>query len=288
MRAYVAAPEKLSRAMQRVACALERCAPDDVIIVQDPREADLTVLHVIGLEALEVFPKNKPFAAIQYCTGGGEDLSAWRPLWERAALVWSYYDLAAHMPSDARFYRAPMGIDPVFRQPSRPWPPGRDVTVLTSGYVNGKGQEAIEEPWRAAQALNGVATHLGPRPDGVSDDLRMSINYKLSDDGLRRLYHRCKYIASLRYVEGFEMPAVEGLACGARPIVFDRPDMRHWYENHALFVPECSGPPLIEHLRQAMSFEPRPVAPEERASVLARFDWRAIVGGFWSRVKEGL
>jgi glycosyltransferase involved in cell wall biosynthesis len=288
VKAYVKAPEQLSRAMYRVANALERYALDDVFIVQEPAEADLLVLHVIGREALELASKlGRRYAVIQYCTGGGADLAAWRPLWARAKLTWSYYDLAAHMPAGAEFYRAPMGLDPIFRQSILPWPPGRDVGVLTSGYVNGRGQESIEEPTRAAQALGLEAVHLGPRPDGVSDDLTMRCYYKLADTELRKLYHRCRWIAALRYVEGFEMPAAEGLACGARPIVFDRADMRDWYQDHAVFVPECSGEMLTARLKRIMSKPPRPVTPEERAVVLERFNWKTIIAGFWQRIKEG-
>jgi glycosyltransferase involved in cell wall biosynthesis len=77
------------------------------------------------------------------------------------------------------------------------------------------------------------------------------------------------------------MPVIEGLACGARPIVFDRPDMTHWYEGHAVFIPECSGPELVEVLTDLLKYNPTPVKETERAEILARFDWSTIVKRFW-------
>ncbi|HWI70162.1 MAG TPA: hypothetical protein VNS88_17650, partial [Nitrospiraceae bacterium] len=77
---------------------------------------------------------------------------------------------------------------------------------------------------------------------------------------------------------------LEGLMCGARPIVFDRPDMRQWYEGHAVFIPECSGPDLTQELIEVMSHEPDPVMSIEREIILERFSWKPIVRGFWEQV----
>ena len=287
MKVYVKCPSTLSRAMFRVANALERWAPDDLVLVEREDDADLLVLHVIGLEALG-YRTDQPCAVIQYCTGGGQDLSAWRPLWERARVVWSYYNLFPHLPTGARyvqhFYHAPLGIDTVFRTDFTPRP--RDITVLTSGYVNGHGQEAIEEPTLSAQRVNATSAHLGPIPTGLSPNVKVNSKYDLGDSQLASLYRRVKYVAGLRFVEGFELGVVEGLACGARPVVFDRSDNRHWFGDHALYVPECDGEELVARLAQILAEEPRPVSREERRLVLDQFNWRTLVTEFWARVKE--
>lgn len=273
--------------MNRVANALEQFKPEGVELVTSEAAADLLVLHVIGLEAIE-YRTHQRCAVIQYCVNSAtrEGSAPWHPLWSRANLVWSYYDLAGFMPAGANFYRAPMGLDPVFR---RPFSNGhRDVGVMTSGYVNGHGQEAIEEPIVAAHQRGLTQLHLGPIPEGLTPGVKLNYAYDIGDTELVSLYQRTKWVAAMRFVEGFEMPAIEGLACGARPIVFDRPDMHHWYDGHAIFVPECSGQALIDALTPIVGSDPNPVTSEERAAVLAKFNWRTIVGGFWSAVKESV
>lgn len=284
MRVYVKAPPKLSRAMYRVANALERYAPDGIHVVQTPEEADLLVHHVIGSEAIDYKP-TKPCAVLQYCVNSAtpEGSAPWRPLWSRARVVWSYYDLTTHMPSDACFYYAPLGIDPIFRAQVGNSP--RDIGLLTSGYVNGQGQEAIEEPILAARGHGLTTVHLGPLPTGlrILKDIDIT-GAGIPDTKLVGLYRRTQRVSGLRYVEGFELGCVEGLACGARPVVFDRPEMRAWFNGHAEFVPEDEH--LEEALARVFAVEPEPVSESERAAVLARFNWKSLVSEFWNLVKE--
>lgn len=285
MRVYVKAPTNMSRAMFRVANALERYAPAGVEIVQDQASADLSVHHVIGLDAVG-YRTSQPCAVIQYCVNSAtkEGSAPWHPLWARAKTVWSYYDLAPMMPDGATFYYAPMGLDPVFRGAARQAFKPRDFGVLTSGYVNGHGQEAIEEPIVAAELIGLSSVHLGPMPTGLTRNVTVNVLHDISDASLVRLYEQCKWVMGLRFVEGFEMPAIEGLACGARPVVFDRPEMRHWYGDHAVYVPECHGDLLIQHLWEVFSTPPVPVSADEHAAVLSAFNWRTITAGFWERV----
>lgn len=283
--------------MFRVANALTRYRPADVEIVEREADADLLVLHVIGLEAVDYRPHQR-CAVIQYCLNTTQpgDSEPWHPLWERAALVWSYYDLHRRtcFPFGRNFYHAPIGIDPVFRAPARE-ERLRDITILTSGYVNGRGQEAIQEPHVACQLVPGAtAMHLGPIPEGLTRPFKFNYRYDLGDSEVAALYHRCKWVAGLRFVEGFELGVVEGLACGARPIVFDRPDNRYWFEGHAVFVPEnyddrgFDSEELTYRLADIIGRDPAPVTAEERREVLARFHWPTILDGFWRAVKEGL
>lgn len=272
--------------MYRVANALEKYAPDDVTIVDREDEADMLVLHVIGLEAVN-YRRDKQVAVMQYCTGTGdrtkENMAPWFPLWDRACLVWSYYDLREFIPTN--FYHAPLGIEPLFRQQAAE-EVDRKYLVMTSGYVNGMPQEAIEEPTLAAQRLGKQAVHLGKIPVGLTQDLDMNLAHDITDVQLLDLYRKCEWVAGLRYVEGFELGVVEGLAQGARPVVFDRPDNRRWFGPHAFYVPECTGPELTEMLTALFAQASAPVSREERMAVLPQFSWKTLVTEFWHRVKE--
>ncbi len=280
-------PKTLSRAMHRVGNALRAHAPEWAEIVDDVGAADVEVMHVIGADAIPyAIRTDRKVAVIQYCfkTAGAEDRATWLPLWDKALTTWSYYDLG-DVP---RFYHAPLGIDPVFLQPGYS-PAVRDIT-LSSGYVSGRGAEAIEE-FALASARAGLRpVHLGPRPVGMSVYPKgwQSI-HDCDDRDLADTYRRARYVSGLRHVEGFELPVVEGLACGAIPICFDRPESRRWFNHLALFVPECDGAELVEALTEIMTGEWMLPSIHMRAAVARdRFDWATIARGFWARVQEGL
>ena len=279
-------PKTLSRAMHRVGAALRAHAPAWVEVVDDVTTADVEVLHVIGADAIPyALATDRKVAVIQYCfkTAGAEDTAVWWPLWEKALVTWSYYDL----PTVPRFYYAPLGIEPVFLEPGYS-PAVRDIT-LSSGYVSGPGSEAIEE-FALASARAGLRPlHLGPKPVGMSVFPRgwRSI-HDCTDADLADTYRQTLYVSGLRHVEGFELPVVEGLAGGAIPICFDRPETRRWFNGLALFVPECDGPELVDGLTQLMLSGARPPVHLRAAVAQTRFDWATIARGFWSRVQEGL
>lgn len=278
MKVHVTPPHTMSQAMFRVERALRAYAPSSLEFVDKISDAELVVQHVIGPDTLQA-TKPANYAVIQYCyqTAGGTE-PEWKAHWRSARAVWSYYDLPT-----SNLYRAPLGVDGsvFFPQVLK-----KDITVMTSGYVHGLGAEAIEEPALAARAVGGRAMHLGPQT--VQNMKRYPKGWLqvtgVTDEQLCVLYNHAGYVSGLRHVEGFELPALEGLACGRRPILFDRPEMRNWYNGHAVFVPECSGEELVERLTNIFLQDPTPVTDDERACVLDRFSWEAITRGFWKAV----
>jgi hypothetical protein len=273
-----------SRAMVRVADALVHYAPADVIFSRRPEDADVQILHAIGHDALATL-KAKEYVIIQYCmlaehVNGRNEVtrSSWADIWDGARFVWSYYDLQGRT-GQTPFYFAPLGVDEhTFRQINLL----RDC-VMTSGYVSGPGAEPIEEMSLAAEKLEMPIIHLGPHTvEGMKYYPKRRTAYlNIEDDTLCRLYNQTRWVSGMRYVEGFELPVLEGLACGARPIVFDRPDMRQWYNGHVVFVPETSGLELQQILQNVLQSKPFPVTMDERNTVLEKFNWRKIAVGFW-------
>jgi glycosyltransferase involved in cell wall biosynthesis len=278
-------PNTLSLAMHRVAGALKRYAPPEIRVVQRPEDADLQVMHVIGLDSMD--PLRAPrYAVIQYCLCTTGISKEWSPIWAEADLVWSYYDLVPHMDGVANFYQSPLGGDDAFMQdhPIRV----RDIGVVTSGYVTGPGAEAIEEVAIAASLVGLKTVHLGPIPTGMKQIPRgWKSVHRISDEVLASFYHRSLWVSGLRYVEGFELPAVEGLLCGARPILFDRKEMWRWYGEHGVFVPELHGTELVKLLVSLFENGPQEVSDEELAQARKTFNWEQIAEGFWQGVLAG-
>lgn len=268
-----------SRAMLRVTEALmKHGVPSDVSFVGRPVNADVQVLHVIGQDVLQ-YDWPREYVVIQYCyqTAGGS-LSQWQKFWSKARFVWSYYDLDV---VGAPFYQAPLGVDAIFQIQE-----GYRDSVLTTGYVSGPGAEPIEEMSCAAEDLGLRTLHVGP--DHIQGMKRYPKDFEsfldISDEFLVALYNRALWVSGMRYVEGFEMPVIEGLACGARPICFDRLDMRRWYDGHAVFIPETQGVELQGILKEVMQSPPQPVTNAEREGVIAQFSWPKIAHGFWQQM----
>jgi hypothetical protein len=275
-------PTSLSRAMHRVAAALREAVPSGVQIVEDVDRADIQVIHTIGMEGMPAaIARAKEYALIQYCwSSANGSAKQWAEVWAGARLVWSYYRL----PLAERFLHMPLGVDGTAFTLGNGL---RPIGAMTSGYVAGPGAEAIAEVAEAALLCGLSVVHIGPQKVAgmiLRKEKSWSAKSGLSDAQLADAYRHAQWVSGLRHIEGFELPVLEGLACGARPIVFDRADMRQWYDGLAEFVPECSGPSLVRELQGLFERGPRAVTETERAQVLDRFSWNAIAGRFWKEL----
>lgn len=293
LRVHLTPTGLFSPAMERIARALTRYAPDSVDLVKSRADADLEILYVINADAIEhcaalrALSASKRYAIVQCCiaTAGGES-EDWLDLWEQSALTWSYYKLDVPRPL---FYHAPLGVDDIFRTT----PPLRDPRiprVITTGHVSGRGAEEIAAVWRAAQLAGIPAVHVGPTSVvGATDpDLTRGVQFigTLSDEALRNLYWSSEYVAALRYVEGFELPAAEGLCCGANAIMFDQPAMRTWYGTlSGVRTVSEHDRDLVNTIAQKFRRGPKLVYTD---AARAAFDWAPIAGGFWERLMHNV
>jgi len=306
MKVYVEPVGLHSTAMKRIAKALRLTAPSHVEIVRNNIEdADLVVFYPVGYDWAERFTeclsRGQQYAVVQCCLKtSGADAVMWLPWWGKAKVVWSYLDLVRESTCDfqwsfknssliddltTKFYYAPLGVDSsVFFD--RIGARGRNI--LTTGYVSGRPAEAIKESWQAANRTGREVVHIGSFPQGIEEnELPTSICWSVclnqTDVYLAERYSVAQFVSSLRYVEGFELPAAEGLCCGAQPVLFDQPDLQHWYGDLAVYVPELEGNELVDKLVEVFNSS-RPVTKDERQTAKERFDWTKICAGFWERV----
>lgn len=306
-----------SRAMVRVANAIKRHAPPYVVFVNCVEDADIQVLHVIDW-CDEFLSWPRKYIAIQYCLETTSCKSAvdWSRFWAKSELVWSYYDLARYMESSAvipcreKLFCAPLGADDVFRQRAERLLRNPDASgygqprdlIVTSGYVSGHGAEAIREVWGAAERTEWSGVHIGPPVvEGAGRSLPRGWTSAegCTDGELADFYNRAFFVSGLRYGEGFELPAVEGMLCGAHPLLFKQPSQEFWFGGdlgiRTSFVPEY-GPmsstsgvrSLSALLEEKFSVAKYLLAPGETvyscpvgqmavAVALARFNWACIV-----------
>lgn len=291
MKIHLTPTGTFSPAMVRISNALARYAPAGVSLVKDRTKADVAILYVIAPDAIDwSLRTSQPYVAIQCCFSPHHhhfDPTRWTDFWARSILTWSYYDLSNYIPPN-KFYLAPIGVDAPFTSPLTNTSRDRDLVAITTGLLSGVGAEAIEEVWTALSRMGARGLHIGPRNVvGMSRPVNWSSAAEISDEDLAHHYSRAKFIAALRHVEGFELPAAEGLCMGARPIMFDLPCYRKWYDGLAVFVPECSGDELVARLIDIVR-HPSPVSARERDTAIDRFNWEHVAPAFWSRLTHQL
>lgn len=293
MRIYLQPPQP-SRGLQRIADALVRYKPEWVEVVDNEYAADLVVIYAIGRNkqlrewAWRLRNRKTKYAVIQVCLRStmNPDVRDWSPLWGHAAVVWSYYDLVRLGLEDGvciefpNFYHSPLGADAsVF------YPRDRDehcsYVIASSGLS--RLSESVRECWLAAEAVDRNYLHIGMKhgPFGGRPDFISGV----SDDELAEHLSDCEFVSALRRKEGFELPAVEGLLCGARPICFDTPDYRWAYGNHAMYIQEVDRQGVIDQLVQLFKHGAPPVTEEERQRAVERYDWAKITSGFYGRLQ---
>lgn len=289
MRIYLTPPQP-SRGLQRIESALRRYAPSSVEVVEDEHSADLVVLYAIGRceqitrQSRVVLSAGKKYAVVQCCLRSTQkpDVRDWSPLWEYAASVWSYYNLVGAALEDGlylnfpNFYFAPLGVDSTVFYP-RSETRHRTITTTGLSYLS----ESVRECWIAARQSFKSAAHIGPVRQG---GYRVEKFNDVSDDEVAQIYSSSKFVSGLRRKEGFELPAAEGLCCGSRPLLFDTPDYRRWYEPFGLFVKEGSRQEVIDQLTQIFLSKYQPVTEEEIAAARERFNWERTIGGFYDRI----
>lgn len=288
MKAYILPPDVPSWAVTRVMDALTRHAPRDVEFVSNMGDSHLAILNVIGRRdkmlrlAKWLVDNGKQYAIVQYVLRGTlrPNTGYWLPLWGSAKLVWSQLDLASAMKEDGaslsnwQFYHRPFGVDAqVFRCENLP----RDNIIFTSGVST--NAECVKETVEAARRVGRTMVHVGK----ILPDAHVRSYQNIDDATLARLYNTCEFVAGLRRGEGFELCAAEGLICGARPIMFDRPHYRCWFNKWARFIPETLRPETTDSLEALFRQGAEPVSIEERDEAIALLNWESIIGGFWQR-----
>jgi hypothetical protein len=267
-----------SIAISRTVEALIKYAPAKIDFVTDPHLADLVIFNVVGRlsqTTQRIISYGKPYAIIQYTFRStlNPHIKDWLPLWKKAKLVWSYYKLDSS--KNFNLYHSPLGVDKVFKR----YPTDKKYIIATSGI--GYLQESVRECILAAQALGYKVFHVGPV---VTNRQNVDFSNGMSDLNLAKNYSACEFVAGLRRTEGFELPVIEGLVCGARPIVFDAPHYRHWFKDFAIFIPEGSRDEVTTSLIEIFKKSPRPVRNAEISEARRRFDWEKIIKGFWTRI----
>lgn len=268
-----------SYGISRVAFNLAKYLPPEVDIATEGA-VDMTVLHVNGRHdhalrrASNILAQGNQYAVIQYVLQScrNPDPKDWIELWSNAKVVWSYYDLRKYVPD---LYHAPLAADPekFYKQDME-----KKYLVGTNG--NTYGAECIGEVQHAAYYAGGNAVHVGEK---FNSDPIVEYFTNIDDNRFREIYNQCRWFSCLRRGDGFEITAVEALLCGVRPIMFDTPNYRQWFDGLAEFIPEVGSGEVAGRLKRIFKNGPKPVTDAEIQETKNRFNWEKIINGFWER-----
>ncbi|KKR10952.1 MAG: Glycosyl transferase group 1 [Candidatus Woesebacteria bacterium GW2011_GWA1_39_21] len=274
-------------AILRIVNALKKYAPKRVKFVESESDADLVILYVYGFRrhtryhTERLLKSGKKYAIVQLCLRSTPNpvTTDWNEIWESAQVVWSYYDLKKlcqedHNQVKFNFYYAPLGVDAkIFKET----PVRHKFLIASTGSGNRYSRECKYEVIEAADELAKNVFQLGFGGRGH----RIAYSNGMSDELLAGYYSSCDFVSGLHRIEGFEFPVLEGLLCGARPICFDLPCYRAWFDGIAEFIPDDFN--IVENLYKLFIKGPRPVTEKEKAIVKKCFNWQKICKGFWSK-----
>lgn len=277
------------KAISRVVTALRRYIPKKYELVYGEQNADLVVVCAYGHRRSlkyyteKLLAQKKKYSVIQLCLRSTPNPKTedWIPIWEKAQLVWSYYDLPKLCKEDKNkarfnFYYGPLGLDSeVFKET----PHRRKFIIAGTGTGSRFSDECKNEVISAAKEIGKSVFQLGygARSGNVA------YSNGMEDELLARYYSQCEFVSGLHRIEGFELPVIEGLLCGARPICFDTSHFRHWFGKLAEFIPEDNN--VSESIRKLFVKGAKPVSEKEKKYVKTHFNWKTITKEFWKRLE---
>lgn len=253
----------MSNALRRIEDGIRATMPDSYVWVTSEREADVIIAPVVDIKDATGVNNRTVLMQLCYLTGAA-DVHAWRNVWAKAGIVASYLKLPL-----TDYIRMPLGFDPNLFYP-RPEQPKLYRAVVT-GYVDWEdGGEVIAGVHQAF----GNVIHVGK-------NFNLGAGYAhaegVSDHQMAAIYASADYVVALRAVEGFELPLIEGAACGATPIALDLECYRHWFTGYALFVdPDYIEQGLSEINTSNIKLMQRDMTP---------FNWEKVMRSFWHEIE---
>lgn len=276
--------------MERIRQAFIKYAPPGTEFLQSPEPDALHVINWIGqnprehtkrceiCQAAPTLPLTPKYLIMLHLDNPHypQHEESFRKLLEGAQLIVTYHgDYVRY--AGCHVLETPWGVDlEIFKVLGIP----RIFTILTTGHD--ADQEAIEAVRRACLHSYNSVIHIGGdlRRPWISPTSHRREN--VSDQELCTCYNQSLFASGLRREGGFELPTIEGYACGCQPINFDHPVARKFFDDFSMFVPNVRDEELIPHLIRCFHSY-RPITPDPK--ILARFSWENIMARVWSALQ---
>ena len=279
MRVYAEKTQEwFGRIFTRLVDARKTYLPDGVELVANPKDADLQIIDLVG-PGEQPLLKAPKYVAFIHCWLTCDKYS--KEFLENAEVVFSTYDIPSYDQTIKykKFVRLPMGYDPdkFFPLPCVQ----KKYGILTTGYV--ADTESIDSCYLASRLLGTDMVHIGKNFGWGQNFVHKE---HISDTEMQIQLNRSRFVSGLRAIEGFEAIALEGLACGVRPVMFDIPIYTYWMLDHARYVAHgLSMEQTGLEIAEAIKFPSR-VTEDELGWLKDNFTWEIVTKRFWKEVLE--
>jgi len=291
MKIYFPYDRKISRAMERIRQAFIKYAPAETVFVNTPEADAVHCIHFIGQNTREdtckifgsimdvpTLPKTSKY--IVFLHFGNffypEMEKDFHRLLENAVLVITY--TSSFATTKCNLYETAWGYEPLIFNVLNV---EKKYTVLATGYL--ADAEAIDAIFLACYKSMTSMVHIGGHLDHAWREPTYTRFINISDDDLRLLYNQSRYVSALRRDPSYELPAVEGYACGCQPICFPHYGPKKWFSDFAIFVPQLPRDELVLHLIELFK---KPIEVKPNPEILKRFYWQTIMESVWKKVCE--
>lgn len=263
------------KAFKRISSAFHRYSPNNIEWVETNQ--DVTLVHVVGGAEIHFLEEFDNLIIVQHCylTTDYQNIP-WETYWKKAILNIAFRDLREVSSSDINFCHTPWGADThtFYNIESTV----RDIDVFSTGHV--ASTEHLDTLFHACEATAKMMYHTG-------ENFKYNRNHYrympyMDDLAYRNILNRSRYVSCLREVEGFEMAGVEGLLCGAVPIVPNLPTYS-WYKGYGVFV-DMDGD--VQAQLQEILMSPPPKV--DFASARETFGWEKIVNNIFAELDKYL
>lgn len=280
----------LGMAFLRIEHYFKLFAPKLFRWVGDINNADLAIVNIVGMEDIYyTLNLQIPYVIVFHCPL--PDTNAIQEAFSRAVAIYSFLDLSNFK---GNIMRGGWGVDPTlfYVEPFME----KQFTILATGMV--AHTEALGEIYQACVRIGGRMLHAGPDVSHQIRHLNPQYYYQqyFYDPNLLRLaYNSAKFVSGLRRDTGFELPVLEGLLCGCRPICFDFEVYRYYFNDFAIFIKQTGATftytdfeDITQQLVDVFQNKYTPVTKEEIEEAKKRFAWEVIVQKFWNFILQSL
>ncbi len=278
MKFYEYFDSKWGKAFYRISEALHKYSPDWVEWVGSESNSEVNIIHEVGggeiKPIVDSLTSGKKTIIVQhtYYTSGYDK---WDELWEKANLTISFHNLPDYTNKNFNFLASPWGYEPsiFFDKHFK-----KERAIFATGHV--AETEHLHDVFLACQETNTTMYHTG-------EDFKWGGKYVhlpyMDNDKYSNLLNKVMYVSCLRDIEGFEMAGIEGLACGAIPIVLALPTYR-WYKKCALFIDSAYN--VKNQLVNILSMNNYLV--NFREDFENTFQWYYIITNIFNKIEEAI
>lgn len=271
--------------------------PSNINLVDDWIDADIIIENVVGTpdrknlchwreedwsEDIKMRAEihEGPLVYVAHCSIVDDDF--FRMAFNKSKCVFGFLDFSKTVNADYNYIRMPWGVDPnTFME--LPDIKERPFDIYTWGASIKPDEEGILSLYKAMKQVDGKMLHSGI-DYGLEAPWYTFVPPADTYAGVAERLNRARFANALRREEGFELMGIQGALCGAKPLYFDLPCYRYWFDKFGIFVSQDNA---VEDLVKVFS-EDVSVPAEDKKYVIDNFSWDNVAKIFWGNILEGL